>query len=98
MGNVKDMLNLLYQYPVEGLTLSYKELAEKHANKVGVVSFHGSWQTIDIHDPVFMEKLQTKIPEVIDRQAFHGFLGQHITGLLTMIDYKTTKENMDYWH
>lgn len=85
-------------YAKEGISAAYLNMYETNADKVGVISFIGTKVSLEIHDPIFLEKLSEFIPSKIDRFGSHAVLGEHITGERTMMDERARdKEFMIYW-
>ena len=54
------------KYPKEGLVGVYLQNGETYADKVGLITQFGTKVVLDIHDPVFLEKIAALIPEKID--------------------------------
>jgi len=63
-----------------------------------VITQLGTKTTFDIHDPVFIEKINQMMPEEIDRYGAWGPVGIHVFGMMTIADEVTTdKVYMAYW-
>ena len=65
-GNLLSLAKLMSKYPNEGLVGVFLHNGETNPEKVGVITQFGTKTVLDIHDPVFLEKVAEFIPDKID--------------------------------
>lgn len=62
------------------------EFAETNRDKVGVLTQYGTTTVLEVHDPIFLEKLSKFMPDQVDRFNPTWGLGKHTLGMITMFD------------